>query len=347
MRVLGLYLCRLYALRFLAVLLGLAGLLQLVDLMDRSDEILERGLGAAGMARYALLRLPLGVPAIVPIASLAAAVLTFAGLAGRSEIAAMRASGISLARLAVLLLPVALAAGAVQFVVADRVAPLTDAAFSRWWADTDPTPKAKGAWFRFGMDVVGVEAIAPGGAELDRVTIHQRGPDGLLTGTIEAGTARWQDGRWLLAGGRVLPPANPATFTAAAWNGPVPANMAELTRIQPELPVTRLWAILTGAWVGAEAETAYRTRLWRAAFRPFGPVLMLLLALPAAGGTRRSGSLPAGMAMGLAAGLSYLVLDGILAALGEAGTLPPVLAAAVPHAVFACIGGTVLLYAEG
>lgn len=326
----ALYLWRLYAIRFLGVLLGLAGLLQLVDLMDRSDEILERGLGMAGMAHYALLRLPLGVPAIVPIASLAAAIMTFAGLAGCSEIVAMRASGMALGRLAFLLLPAALAAAAVQFVVADRIAPPADAAFARWWTRSEP----REVWFRHGLDVVGIGAVAPGGMALERLIIHRRGPDFLLTETTKAVSARWAGGHWELSDG-------------ATWNGPVPANLAELTRFQPELPVSRLVDILAGRWVGAEAETAYRTRLWRAVFRPWGPVLMLLLAVPSAGGTRRSGSLAAGMAVGLTAGLSYLVLDGILAALGEAGTLPPVLAAMVPHAVFACVGGTLLLYAEG
>lgn len=53
------------------------------------------------------------------------------------------------------------------------------------------------------------------------------------------------------------------------------------------------------------------------------------------------------MALGLAAGLSYLLLDGILGVLGEAGTLPPLLAAWLSHATFACVGGAMLLYVEG
>ncbi|HSV28547.1 MAG TPA: LptF/LptG family permease, partial [Candidatus Omnitrophota bacterium] len=93
---LGRYLRWLFMLRFVAALLALTALLQLVDLMDRSDEILDRGLGWPGMLRFAVLRLPLVVPSVIPIAALASAVLTLAGLAYSSEVAAMRASGLAL-----------------------------------------------------------------------------------------------------------------------------------------------------------------------------------------------------------------------------------------------------------
>jgi len=109
----------------------------------------------------------------------------------------------------------------------------------------------------------------------------------------------------------------------------------------------RLWAALNGRWVSRDPPKTLETRLMRALAAPLAPLLMIILATPVAGGTPRSGGIPGGMGLGLAAGLSYLLLDGILGVLGEAGSLPPLLAAWLPHAAFACIGGAMLLYVEG
>jgi lipopolysaccharide export system permease protein len=336
------YISRLYAARFTLFLVTLAGLLQLVDLMERADEVLARGLGMAGMARYALLRLPLTIAAALPIAALAAAVLTFATLAGRAEISALRAAGLSLARLAAALVPAAAAVGAVQFVLSNAMVPPADAAFARWWGIPD------GAfWFADGLDVVGVNQVAAGGALLLGIEVTQRQPDGRLAAIVAAERAEWEQGRWILLDGTRFGDWGAQDFARLPWPTRLsPANLDELARPAPLLSTGRLTAILAGSWAAREQLPTLRIRLLRLVGLPVIPVVMVLLACPVAGATRRGGGIPAGMAVGLAAGLSYLLLDGILAAMGEAGALPPVLAAWSAHAIFACAGGAALLGAE-
>ena len=53
------------------------------------------------------------------------------------------------------------------------------------------------------------------------------------------------------------------------------------------------------------------------------------------------------MILGLGAGLLYLVVDGLLTALGQTGVLPPALAAWGAPIAFACGAISVLLYMEG
>jgi lipopolysaccharide export system permease protein len=52
-------------------------------------------------------------------------------------------------------------------------------------------------------------------------------------------------------------------------------------------------------------------------------------------------------AAALAAGLTFLVFDGLLTALGEGGALSPFLAAWTAPVVFAAMAATVLLRMEG
>ncbi|MBC7907661.1 MAG: LptF/LptG family permease [Rhodospirillaceae bacterium] len=341
------YLSRMFLARLIAGLLALAGLLQLVELMDKADEILERGLGVAGMARFAFYHLPLVLGAVLPIAVLMAATLTLAALARRGEIAAMRAAGLPVARLVGGLIPVALAVAALDFVLADRVAPAADAAFARWWHTDDAEPER--LWFRDGMDVVGVDRVEAEGARLIGMEVVRRQPDGRLAQWIAAERAEWGDGRWDLVGGSQRgAEGGVQPFERLHWTTHlVPANLAELARPAPLLSTGHLMAALHGRWATRYSPKVLETRLLHTVAAPLAVVLLIVLATPVAGGTPRGGGITAGMAVGLAAGLSYLLLDGILGALGEAGSLPPIMAAWLAHAAFACIGGAMLLFVEG
>ncbi|MEO8114993.1 MAG: LptF/LptG family permease, partial [Phenylobacterium sp.] len=94
------------------------------------------------------------------------------------------------------------------------------------------------------------------------------------------------------------------------------------------------------------SRSEFQTRLYRTLAGGVAPLIMLLLALPAAlGHTRSNQTWP--IIFGLGGGLLYLVVDGLLTALGQAGVLPPILAAWGAPVAFACGAVTVLLYAEG
>lgn len=352
----ALYLSRMFLTRLVAGMLALAGLLQLVELMDKADEILERGLGIAGMGRFAFYHLPLVLGSVLPIAVLVAATTTLAALARRGEIAALRAAGLPVVRLAGWLIPAGLVVGAFGFVLADRMAPSADAAFARWWQATAPAQaqaqaqaQAERLWFRHGMEVVGVDGVEAEGRRLIGVELIQRHPDGRLAQWVFAERAEWLDGGWHLVGGSQRTAEGRARpFDRLSWaTGLAPANVVELARPAPLLSTQRMAAALHGRWATRDSPKVLETRLLRTFAAPLTPLLMIVLAMPVAVGTPRGGGIPVGMAVGLAAGLSYLLLDGILGVLGEAGNFPPIMAALLAHATFACVGGAMLLYVEG
>ena len=95
-----------------------------------------------------------------------------------------------------------------------------------------------------------------------------------------------------------------------------------------------------------KSPSASRTRLYRTVAEALAPIIMLLLALPAALGYARSNK-TAPVIFGLGAGLFYLVADGLLTAMGSTGVLPPVVAAWAAPIGFAAGAISILLYAEG
>ena len=85
----------------------------------------------------------------------------------------------------------------------------------------------------------------------------------------------------------------------------------------------------------------------RAWSQPLGALTLLVVAAPAALVDRRSARGLWLTASALGAGLAFIVVDGVLAALGESGLVPTLLGAWLAPIGFAVAGVTALLHLEG
>ncbi len=352
--ILARFILRAVALRILAALAVLFAILQILDLLDATTDVLDRGLGAAGVAQYAVLRAPGLIVQALPIAVLAGSLLAFAQLARESAIIAMRASGISIYRIVGSATPVALAVVAAHLALAQVVAPVTDAAFERWWRASEPSsergdPATRS--FRVGPDIVTATADIEDDARLNDIRIYRRGPDGRLLTRTTAFDARFIDGGWVLSAAQTV------TFSGDGGTVRADPSLTWATTLRPvdiETVFGDATTVSTGEARRALREGAalrspafYEMQLQRAWAAPFASLIMLLLAAPVALVNFRGGTAPTVMALSLGAGLLYLVVDGLLAAVGESGAVPAVLAAWGAPVVFAASALLVLLREEG
>ncbi|HYD68176.1 LPS export ABC transporter permease LptG [Azospirillum sp.] len=351
------YFTRAFAGRFLAVLLAFAGLLQLLDLLDKASAVLERGRGAADVLTYVGLRLPMFLNQLVPLAVLIGALTAFLSLAQHNEIVALRSVGASPWRLLRSLLPTVAVIAALHVLLLDQIVPRAEQALQDWWAArpapaTDDKEPAKPVWIRAGAGIASITAVHDGGRRLDGVTVVLRDEEGLANGRLTAREARWEDGGWTLHEVDTLTILPNGVQRAGhrdrmPWpDGPAPENVAFVANPTEFLSVRRILSIMEGAWSGTRNRAYYETQVQKLFSIPASSFVMLLLAQPALHGIRRGGALGSGLAAGLALGLLFLVFQGFLSALAEADALPPALAVWLPLALFACIGGAVLLYLE-
>lgn len=351
---LGGYVLRLVALRILGAAAILLAVLQILDLLEVTPEIVERGLGLAGILQYAALRLPRLIDQAAPLAVLAGGIFAFMKLAGDSEIVAMRASGVSAYKLVAMALPAALAVVAIDFAAVELVAPRTDLALQSWWRATappapavDPKPKA----FRVGGDVVSAATTDLTGRSLKDVRIYRRDAAGRLTERIDAATATWAPGGWRLANPRFVRfnPVGASRGQAATitWTAAFePVDVQSLFFGEQTISAASAGRALAGG--GAQRpDSYYATRLQRSIASPLGNLVMLLLAVPIALASFRSSQGAMFVTASLGAGLIFLVADGLLAALGESGAVSPLLAAWTAPAVFAALGAAALIRLEG
>lgn len=344
------YLSKLFLSRLLASLFGLAAILQLLDLLDRTGAILTRG-GVAAIGLYVTLRLPTLLAEMMPLAALLGALLTFMRLASGLETTAIRAAGLSLWHVAWALVPACLLVSGLQFVLQTEVAPRTERGFADWWAATAPadTPALERVWLRSHGDVAAIDRVSPNGRRLDGLMIVQRSTSGGLSARLDAHSADYRDGRWTLHDVRIDRPDREGTETRAdlQWpHGPPPANMVELARPADSQTLGRLFATIGGRWIGAHGATYYRTQLQSLIVALLDPFLMVLLAMPLLLALPRSGVSGLEMMKVLALGLGAMAAAGLLQALGNAGTLPPVVAAWTATLVFGAAGVVRLQQAE-
>ncbi|MGH6986961.1 MAG: LptF/LptG family permease [Caulobacteraceae bacterium] len=346
------YLTRIMLVRTAAAAAALMALLQLIDLLERTSDILARG-GVLEIFRYMFLRLPFIFQEVAPFAVLAGAIFTFTQLARNSELVVMRISGLSLMQIFKRTLPVALAVAALDLVVADQVTPRAEQALASWWtasapgAHKAPTPR----WFRIGADVVKVDSASLSGDVLHGVSIYERDAQRALSKRLIAPTATHEEGGWRLKDAVVtdIGPtrADVVNVGAIDWATPLrPGDVATLFSSAYEITSGAALRSLFGKGPVDKSPSEFKTRLYRTIAEGLAPIIMLLLALPTALGHARSNR-TGPVIFGLGCGLLYLVADGLFTAMGQVGTLPPLVAAWGAPVAFAAGAISILLYAEG
>ncbi len=343
---LGGYLRNLLALRSFAVLCGLGGLFQVLDLLENSTDILSRGQGFAGIAHYTLLRSPSVLLQALPLAALLGAIFSFSTLSRQNEICAMRAAGLPFRRVLLALLPTAVAIGLLHGLLAEAVVPKSQKALTAWWASLPPSPDkdpdTELLWFRTGGAVVGVATVKPDGRRLDDIRIYRRDELGRLLSRTVAARAEYVDGQWSLIDAVVtdLQAGSHAPLQAALpWDTRLkPADLMRLSASEPYVSGGLAAQVLAGSQSGTKTDAFYRTRIARAFSDPLAAIVMLLLATPVAIALTRGGAGGAQVLGALATGLVFLLINGLLSALGEAGTLAPLLAAWIAPTLFVPLG---------
>lgn len=359
--ILSRYLSRQMALKMFWVLLAFTSLMQLIDLLGASTDIIERGQGAFGFGKYILLRMPVTMQHMVPISTLLGAALTFYGLAQSSEMIALRSSGQTPYRAVFMLVPLALFIGVAYYLATDQIVPRADKAFVSWWESTTPdgaeqaddeTTQNQEVWARTTYSVIRILGHFDGGKQLEGVTVYALDREQQLAERIQAKTAKWErDGTWTLSGvdRYISNNGRSSTFSMSAmtWKTALtPASVLELANPEVSISTSGSRRVIKGRAAGSRSGDYYQLQLQKAYLTLFAPLIMLILAAPVAAGLRRSGTTSRNFGYAVIAGFTFLLMDGILLSLGEAHIIPKFAAAWATAILFTAGGIWVLLKLE-
>ena len=166
MRKFDYYIGRSVLLATLAVLVLLAGLDALISVIDESDDI-GNGYEFADVLIYVGYTIPRRIHEFVPFAGLIGALIALGRLAASSELVVVRASGVSLGGIAIMVLKPAMVMAMFGFAIGEFIAPHSEqlAMSHRALAQRSESAVAGrfGAWNRDGNTFIHVDAVQRGG----------------------------------------------------------------------------------------------------------------------------------------------------------------------------------------
>jgi LPS export ABC transporter permease LptG len=304
----------------------------------------------AGYYRYFLISLAADV---LPFAVLIATLLGLGVLSKNNEDTAFKASGVSIHRLGAPILAVALLGSLVAFAAGEYVLPFAkqkeNAFRNRIYgrsADYGLRTVAERNWY-FGQNgqVWHREATEQGRLLSPSVFEFRAGME--LSRRFAAREAVWDGKAWILRQGweRSFVGARETvfrTFVEEGIAGDPPRVFGAERRLPEQMRFRELQRtarrLKRSGYPTGSLETALQGKLARPLLLP----AMVLLALPFAFRIGRRGAL-AGIGVGLALGMAFLIASAFFVKLGEVGALPPFLAAWSPHVLFSTAASYLLL----
>ncbi len=351
------YVGQLFVVRFAGFLLFFVIVLQMLDLLNRSEAInAAAGAGTESIVRYVSLRAPQIASQFAPFAALLAIVVTLSSLNLSSEIVVMRAAGMSIHRVLRPIGAACLAVALAHFIFHETVVVDAAAELEYWEANKFEVGLKHDASTRTNLrlhldqEIVSAASAArtSEGVRLSNVVIYDLDAGGLAQSVIEARAALFGADGWRLIDARAPGPdragklvasmpwattLNPETLFALSLN-PDRAGMATLARQIGQLSRD-----------GADTGAATTTLLSRFS-KPMATLVMPLLGAIAGFGVGRQGNQLVRAAAGGALGFLYFVAENLMLAIGKLGAVPPMLGAFFPFALFLVVGFAILLSME-
>jgi lipopolysaccharide export system permease protein len=301
-----------------------------------------------------LLRLPATLSTFMPISVLLALLLTLTELSYRSELVAIWAAGGSPLQIMLMLLPLGMVLGGINFLVNDQAAPRA-APVLHGWAIGDYGKKQLNLgekdpiWMRSGNDIVRAGDANDQASELEDVIVFRRDDEGHLIEQIMARRAVLDGGSLAALRRRRLLPGQPAARPAGrlVYSGAMrPAASGVRSGDPEEMSLADLNYFIDNAGFGIRPVHVYETWWHKRTTLLFTAWLIIAVCVPLAVRFRRGGGIGYMFALGVAIGFVFFVLDGISVTLGEIGLMPPALAAWLPSLILASVAAALTVRAE-
>lgn len=343
---------------FIPVVLAFLVLYLIVDFFDRLNLLLQNHADPLSAFRYFLFKVPLIITQITPPAVLAAMLLSLGMLSRRNEIIALRASGVSLAQMALPLLAVAGLLSLGTLLWNETLVPYCTRAYQYVNNIEIRKRPQRGIlseheiWYHGADGFYNIEQIDPRRGVLLGLTIYQTGPDFELRSIIEVASARWTGSSWATTGSvehtlasdgqvstRQIPPDQVVIHEPLG-------DFLEIHREPDELSYLELRQRMRDLSRKGIDASSYLVDLNMKLAVPFTALVLTCVAIPLAGRVQRHPSLAGIVGTGLALGFGYWVVLALSNALGQSGVLPPVVSAWAANGIFLLLGGGLFLSVE-
>nr|WP_310525054.1 LPS export ABC transporter permease LptG [Polymorphobacter sp.] len=350
------YTAKMFLVRSAAFLIGLIVILESLDLLGESGKILAAaGNGESELWTYVSLRVPQLVQLFLPFSVLLATLVTLATLNQNSEVVIFKAAGISAHQILSPLFLAAFGIAVLNFGFNESVTTRASQQLKVWQENeyrrtpAEKSPMAE-IWVRGGDDLFRATGVSGTDAAtvLQGVTIYDRA-DNKLVRIVMADSATPMATGWRLQGTRAFDVARGVVTKAPVMDFTstvVPRQFTTVSINPAFIPLWELWPQIGEQRAAGKPVDTLVAAAWHKISGPLSTVLMPLLGAVAAFGLARSGRLFVRAVTGMFLGFAFFVADNFMLAMGNFGTVPPVMAAWAPFLLFLLIGEAVLIRTE-
>ncbi|MEM1133650.1 MAG: LPS export ABC transporter permease LptG [Pseudomonadota bacterium] len=356
-RAMARYMGRMFVIRVVAVVTLLVLVLQTLDLLGESGNILAYpGNGQSELLIYISLRIPQLIEFFLPFGVLLATIITLATLNQNSEVISMKAAGLSAHQVLAPLLLASVIIAVLSFLFNDIVVSRTTATLESWKAaEYGPIPEdpnsRNNVWVRDGHTIIQAQTVIGKGEDtrLRNVTAFFRDDEDRLRETVSASSASFTGKGWLLqdVSRFDLLTGTVTEMPDRVVGAEVTPDQFTLSNINASgLSFFELGQTIEDMQLAGRRTSDLETTYWHKISKPLSSILMPLLGAVAAFGLARSGRLFFRAVIGMALGFAYFVVDNFALAMGNLEVYPPLLAAWAPFVLFLLIGETVLVRTE-
>ncbi len=286
----------------------------------------------------------------LPYAVLVATLLTLGTFSRHSEITAMKAGGVSLYRITIPLFIIALLISFFSFLGNEYIVPLsnqkTRMLLSVKVRKEEQTSLFKNykIWYHGDRGIFNIQLLDSKEKVLKGVTLYQFDDQFRCTQRIDAREAKWIDGKWKLYRGairefgkggtiRTIPYAELELNLSEDWE-----SFQKIERKAGEMSYTELRDYIQKIQVSGYDATRYLTDLYAKLSYPFLNLIMVMIGIPFALKTGRSGGIALSIGVSVTIGFLYGVTFYVFLSFGKSGMLPPLLAAWSPTFLFGLAG---------
>lgn len=338
MKILDLYIGGFLIRHILMTILVLLGLFTFFSFINELSDLKEGQYGISDVLQYVLLTIPKTLYDFFPIAALIGAILGLSVLARGSELTAMRASGVSIRRIAFSVSKVGILLAFIVVILGEVISPYTETR-SQQVQNTSSSIGQKddfGVWLRDGNTYVNIGEVLPDLTLID-VKIFEFDVQNRLRflSVAEQGQFNQGERRWLLNGlKRTMINAQSSQadeVTAAYWSTSVSPQVLALFKIQPDqLSIWQLSRYINHLKVNKQETNQYELVYWSKIVKPFATIFMLILAIPFVFKNARSGGLGRSLFLGIMVGLSFFIFDKAFTFFVPLFNLMPIIGALLP-----------------
>jgi len=343
---------------FLIMVTAFVMIYVLVDFFERIDNFIEAGSNLWHMIAYIIFKLPLVIDQMTPVAVLMSTIISLGLLARGNEIIALKASGISPARVIRPAIGLAFIISLASFVNSETIVPHTNRRFNDIWKTQvrkeapDLVYRYESLWYKGDNTVYNIRTFDVPSETLYGVVVTAFDRQFTPTFRVHAERAVWRKGRWLFFDGTVKIRQKDGMYTVETFSersfplSETPEDFKKGVKPSDEMGYRELRRYAQKIEKEGYSATTYWVDMHVKLAFPCISLIMGLVGSSLALRKEKGRGVAAGIGIGFAIVALYLVVFQLSKTLGYTGILPPVVAAWASNLIFATLGTWLVLSAN-